>query len=68
LFTSGEEARDIMGYHAHQKKHEEMGQTMQRTLEHCPKVCKLNAEDTYFRDASFTNFLGASAIASTTSI
>jgi hypothetical protein len=40
-----------------------MGDTMDRILEHCPKICKLNAEDTYFRVVSFTNFFGASAIA-----
>lgn len=57
---------EIMGYHGPLKNDEEMGDTMDRILEHCPKICKLNAEDTYFRVVSFTNTLGASAIAATT--
>lgn len=66
MFTSGVETMEIMGYHGPQKNDEEMEDTMDKILEHCPKICKLNAEDTYFRVVSFTNFLGASAIAATT--
>jgi len=43
-----------------------MKKTMDRILVQCPKICKLNAEDTYFRVVSFTNFLGASANAAAT--
>jgi hypothetical protein len=57
-----------MEYHGPQKKDDEMGDTMHRILKHYPKICKLNAEDTYLRAVSITNFLGASVIASTTSI
>jgi hypothetical protein len=45
---------------------EEMGDTIDRILEHCPKICKMNAGDTYFRVVSFTNFLGTTAIVAKT--
>jgi hypothetical protein len=51
-------ATDIMGYHGPQKNDEEMGDTKDRILEHCPKICKLNGEDTYFRVVLFYQLLG----------